>query len=107
MSSIFEVYSALDVVDCLVLDRQGQDVGRIADLVVAGDGRISYAVVELVPELESHKLIGIPWRSLVLAPQRRGAAVKVDRETLRGCPALDCTEWPLSIDLEWRLHVRD
>jgi PRC-barrel domain protein len=88
MSSIFETYGAREVLGDLVLDRRGREVGRIVDIVMAGDGRVSYALVELAPEIESHKLIGIPWRSLLLAPQGRQAAVNVDREALRGCPAL-------------------
>jgi PRC-barrel domain protein len=107
MSSIFETYGAREVLGYPVLDRRGREIGPIVDLVVAGDGRVSYAVVELAGKIQSGKLVGIPWRSLLLAPQRRQAAVNVDREALRGFPALDRGDWPLSIDFEWHLHVHD
>lgn len=91
-----------------VVDVEGDDLGRIEDLVVdVRDGRILYAVLSFGGFLGlADKLFAVPWEALRVDPERQGFLLGIPKQALQGAPGFDKDHWPDMADERFRHAVR-
>ena len=98
---------ASDVLGMDVLDRTGDEVGEIEDLVVnLSNGSIHYAVLEFDRAWNPNdKLVALPMSSL--RPEARGndLTINMTREQLANAPSFDTRQWPNMADSNFRNRV--
>ena len=90
-----------------VVDRSGEEVGRIQELMIdPRSGRVTYAVMSLGGLLGlGEKLFAVPWVSLELDAEKDRFVMDVDRERLRQAPGFDKDDWPNMGDTYWGTDV--
>jgi len=90
-----------------VVDRAGQEVGRIQELMVdPKNGRVTYAVMSFGGVFGlGEKLFAVPWVSLELDPDHDRFFMDVDREKLKDAPGFDKDDWPNMSGTYWGTDV--
>jgi sporulation protein YlmC with PRC-barrel domain len=98
---------ASDVLGMDVLDRTGDEVGEIEDLVVnLSDGSIHYAVLEFDRAWNPNdKLVALPMSSLQPAARGNDLTINMTRERLASAPSFDNRQWPDMADSSFRNRV--
>lgn len=101
------VVKASDLIGYSVANAQGDNLGRIEDIVIdPKQGRIAYAVLSFGGFLGmGDKLFAIPWESLSLKADEQTMLLAVDKEKLQKAPGFDKTEWPNMASREWGTSV--
>jgi hypothetical protein len=90
-----------------VKNPEGQDLGKIDDLVIAEDGTIKYAILSHGGLLGiGDKLIPIPWKALRPGDDKKYLTVNITKETLERAPNFDPKEWPAFTEPEWQKKVQ-
>jgi sporulation protein YlmC with PRC-barrel domain len=86
-----------------VVDRRGEDLGRLEDIMAdAATGRIRYAVLSFGSIFGmGEKLFALPWQVLRPDPENRRFILDIDREQLKNAPAFDRHNWPRMGDPQW------
>jgi sporulation protein YlmC with PRC-barrel domain len=102
-----EVASAAMLIGRDVENRQGDNLGEIADLAIdLSNGRIAYATLEYGGWLGlGEKLAAIPWQSLKADPAERQFILDVTTDQLKTLPSFAREEWPQTLDREWLSNV--
>ena len=102
-----QALSASTLIGNRVVNREGEEVGRIQDLMVdCEDGRLTYAVMAFGGILGiGEKLFAVPWISLELDPDGDGFVLDVDREKLKAAPGFPKDDWPNMSDTYWGTEV--
>lgn len=97
------VFSAKTLTGNRVVNRQGEDLGKIEDLMVDLDqGRIAYAVLSFGGFLGlGDKLFAIPWQALALDPAENRFILGIDKSLLDKAPGFDKNNWPDMADPAW------
>ena len=90
-----------------VVDRAGEEVGRIHELMVdLKNGRVTYAVMSFGGFLGlGEKLFAVPWVSLELDPVKDRFVMDVDRDRLKDAPGFDKDDWPNMSSTYWGTDV--
>jgi sporulation protein YlmC with PRC-barrel domain len=101
------VARASALMDMDVGNGQGQDLGKIEDLVVAFDnGHIIYAVLAYGGWLGlGENMAAVPWKALKLNPAEQTFTLNIDKEKLRDAPHFAKTQWPQTVDPQWLANV--
>ena len=92
-------YEVTEIVGTRVRDPQGEEVGKIDDLVFDTEGRISFAIVGYGGFLGmGQKLVAVPVNSLSYGEEPRHFVLNTSREKIQSAPlfsskALDDPEW--------------
>jgi sporulation protein YlmC with PRC-barrel domain len=88
--------SATSIISDKILDAQGEEVGRIDNLMVnIRTGQVEYAVVEFGSFLGiGGKLFAIPFGQLQLDAEKKVFILSRDKEYLKNSPGFDKTHWP-------------
>ncbi len=94
------------IIGMSVKNPQGQDLGKIDELVISSDGMVKYAIL-------SHggvagigdKLTPIPWKSLKPGEDKKYLTVNITKETLAKAPNFDPKKWPDFTEPEWQKKV--
>jgi sporulation protein YlmC with PRC-barrel domain len=86
-----------------VLTLDGDDIGRVADIMLdVRSGRIAYAVVSAAGQPGiGDKLLAVPWNVLVLDAERQCFVLPVATERVREAPGFDRNRWPAMADPDW------
>jgi sporulation protein YlmC with PRC-barrel domain len=86
-----------------VVDREGNDIGRIEELMIdVATGRVAYAVLSFGGFLGIRdKLFAIPWSQLVVDEARKRFVIDAAKDTLKTAPGFDKDHWPDLGDLEY------
>ncbi|MDS0796528.1 PRC-barrel domain-containing protein [Burkholderia pseudomultivorans] len=86
-----------------VLTMDGDDVGRIADIMLdVRSGRIAYAVVSSGGVAGTgDKLLAVPWNVLALDVERKCFVLPVDTGRVRAAPGFSKDRWPAMADPAW------
>jgi sporulation protein YlmC with PRC-barrel domain len=86
-----------------VVNRQGEDLGKIEDLMIDLDhGRIAYALLSFGGVLGiGDKLFAIPWQALALDPVEKRFILGIDKSLLDRAPGFDKNKWPDMADPAW------
>ncbi len=92
-----------EIVGMSVRNPQGQDLGKLNDLVIADDGSVKFAILSHGGVLGvGDKLIPIPWKALKPAEDKKYLTVNITKETLAKAPNFDPKEWPNFTEPEWQ-----
>lgn len=97
------VLSASTMMGDSVRNPQGEDLGKVEDLVVDLDaGCIAYAVLSFGRYLgRRDKHFAVPWEALRIAPHERRVVLDISKERLENAPGFAKDNWPKTVDREW------
>lgn len=92
-----------------VVNREGEDLGTIEDIMIdVQRGRVAYAVMSCGGLLGlGDKLFAIPWSALTLDAERHRFMLDADRERFDKAPGFDKDHWPSMADDSWATQVHD
>lgn len=90
------VLSASTLTGDKVVNRSGEDLGKIEDLVITLDtGRVAYAVLSFGGILGmGTKLFAVPWSSLTVDSDNKQVVIPADKDKLENAPGFDKDDWP-------------
>lgn len=90
-----------------VVNRQGEDLGDIKDLMIDVDsGRVAYAVLEFGGFLSmGSKLFAVPLSAMELDSENHRFIFDQTEESLENAPGFDKDQWPNFADREWGSSV--
>jgi sporulation protein YlmC with PRC-barrel domain len=107
-TSYRRVLSASTLTGDRVVNRAGEDLGKMHDIMIdIHSGRIAYAVLSFGGFLGiGDKLFAIPWGRLTVDEANRQMVLDVDKQTLERAPGFDKENWPDMSDPAWgtQLH---
>jgi len=83
-----------------VVNRKGEKLGKIEDLVIdPKTSRIDYAVLSFGGFLGmGDKLFAVPLEAMKLSPEEKKFILDVDKERLKNAPGFDKDNWPETED---------
>ena len=86
-----------------VVNRQGEDLGKIEELMIDLDrGRIAYAVLSFGGFLGmGDKLFAIPWQAFGVDTAEKRLVLNADKELMKKAPGFDKSDWPSMADRAW------
>lgn len=101
------VLSATTVVGDRVIDPQGEDLGKIKDIMInVAQGRVVCAVLSFGGMLGvGDTLFAVPWQALRLDPRLHHFVLDVPREKLEKAPGFDRDNWPDMADPEFTRSI--
>ena len=104
-----EIMAASDFEGEDVVNRKGEDLGDIKDIMLdVRRGRIAYAVLSAGGFLGvGNKLFAIPWNALTLDTDRKCFILDVDKERLMNAPGFDPDHWPSMANSQWANHLHN
>ena len=109
MNQFPQVLQASTIIGNKVLNRAGEQLGNLKDLVIdVEEGHVAYAVLSFGGLLGmGDKLFAIPWEALMLNPKDNTFILDVDKEVLREAPGFDKDRWPDNAQYEagWLLDI--
>jgi sporulation protein YlmC with PRC-barrel domain len=97
-------HRASKIVGAEVENPQGEDLGKIEDLVLdPQDGRVAYAVLSFGGFLGlGEKYFAVPWKALqAKAGEDDTLILNVDKEKLQNAPGFDRNTWPDMTSRQW------
>jgi sporulation protein YlmC with PRC-barrel domain len=103
-----ERLSATSIVGDEIRNKQGEDLGKIDNLMInLTTGEVEYAVVEFGSFLGvGGKLFAIPFKELTVDPEKEVFILDRDKEYLKESPGFDKTHWPDTNDHSYFDNVR-
>jgi len=98
-----EVMAAATLDDTQVISSDGEDVGKISDIMLdVRSGRIAYAVLSEGGFLGmGANLHAIPWNALTLDTDAKCFRVSIDAQRIKDDPGFDKDHWPSMADATW------
>ncbi|HEV3279466.1 MAG TPA: PRC-barrel domain-containing protein [Terriglobia bacterium] len=86
-----------------VVNLQGEDLGKIEDLMIDLErGRIAYAVLSFGGFLGmGDKLFAIPWDAFTVDTAQKRLVLNADKELLKKAPGFDKNNWPDMTNSAW------
>ena len=98
-----EVMAASSLEGETVLNRQGETIGEIEEIMLdVKSGRVAYAVLAVGGFLGiGEKYFAVPWRALTLDADRKCFVLDVDKDRLSDAPGFDKDHWPSMADENW------
>ncbi len=86
-----------------VVNRQGESLGQVVDIMINLDrGDVDYVVLSFGGVLGiGDKLFALPWQSISVDTENHNFVVDVDRERLENAPGFDKDHWPNTGDEEF------
>jgi len=101
---MYGVVSASWITGEPVINRQGQDLGKIQDLVIdAKEGRLAYAVLSFGGFMGmGTKLFAMPWKAFEFSNTEHKLILNVDKKQLETAPGFEKdAKWPDFADRAW------
>jgi sporulation protein YlmC with PRC-barrel domain len=96
-------HRASKIIGMDVVNKQGEKVGDIHDIVLDQQGNVSHAVVSTGGFLGiGERLHAVPWNALDRDAEEQKIVLDVDRDRLRNAPGFDRNNWPNLTDQQWR-----
>ena len=88
--------SATTLIGDPVVNRKGENVGKIEDLMIEPErSRVSYAVLSFGGFLGmGNKLFAVPLQAMKLSREDKRFVLDVDKERLKNAPGFDKDQWP-------------
>src|ERR1700674_727153 len=79
-----------------VVNHQGEDLGKLEELMIALDrGRIAYAVLSFGGFLGmGYNVFAIPWQAVGVDTAGKRVVLKADKELLKKATGFDKSNWP-------------
>ena len=93
-----EFLSASTIKKDKVVNREGEDLGKIEELMIdLQSGKIAYAVLSFGGFLGmGDKMFAIPWQALTLRPQEHAFLLDISKETLERAEGFEKENWPFT-----------
>ena len=90
-----------------VVNRQGDDLGKIEDIMIdVPSGHVAYAVLSFGGIMGiGDKLFAIPWSALTLDADRECFVLDIDEQRLKNAPGFDKDHWPSMADTTWASEI--
>ena len=90
-----------------VVNKQGEDLGKLEELMIDLDrGRIAYAVLSFGGFLGmGDKLFAIPWQAFGVDTVEKRLVLNADKELLKKAPGFDKSKWPNMADPTWGTNL--
>jgi sporulation protein YlmC with PRC-barrel domain len=103
------VLSAGTLTGDTVVNREGEDLGKIEDIMIDhASGQVAYAVLSFGGFLGvGDKLFAIPWDAMALDQDEHRFILDVDRKLLEDAPGFDKDNWPDFADPQWGQSIHD
>jgi sporulation protein YlmC with PRC-barrel domain len=103
------VLSASSVTGDSVVDAQGENLGKIEEVMLdVDDERIAYAVLSFGGFLGiGDKLFAVPWGALKLDAQKQCFVLNESKERLKNAPGFEKDSWPNMADRSFGSSVYD
>jgi sporulation protein YlmC with PRC-barrel domain len=101
---MYGVVSASKIIGEAVVNRQGEGLGKIHELVIdAREGRLAYAVLSFGGFMGmGNKLFAMPWKAFEFANTENKLILNVDKVKLASAPGFDRdAKWPDFADRSW------
>ena len=100
--------SATSITGTSVCNRQGEDLGKIEDLMIDVDnGEIQYAVVSFGGFMGlGDKLFAVPLEAMSVDTSDEHFILDQTKERLENAPGFNKDDWPDSANARWRTEVR-
>lgn len=97
------VLSASTISGDAVVNRGGESLGKVEDLMIDVEGgRVSYAVLSFGGFLGmGNKLFAVPFESLELDSYNKRFILDVPKDRLENAPGFDKDNWPNFADRKW------
>ena len=101
------VLSATTIIGDSVRNPEGDDLGKIEDLMLDLEfGRIAYAVLSFGGFMGvGNKLFAVPWPAMTLDTVNKRFTLNVVKEALKDAPGFDKARWPSMSDKTWASGV--
>ncbi len=101
------VLSASTISGDPVRNPQGEDLGKIEDLMIDLDrGRVAYAVLSFGGVFGiGDKLFAVPWKAMAVDTDRHCFMLNVTKDRLKQAPGFDKDNWPDITDSDWSTQV--
>ena len=102
--AMYGVVSASEIIGETVANLQGENVGKILELVIdAGKNRVVYAVLSFGGFMGMrNKLFAIPWEAFEFSETEKKLILNVDRQKLEAAPGFEKGDkWPDFKDTLW------
>ncbi len=95
-----EFLPASDIQGKKVINRDGDHIGKIEDIMIdLHDGRIAYIVISHGGILGvGSKQLAIPWNSLTLRARENAFVLDISKETVDKAEGLDKDKWPVTYE---------
>ena len=104
-----QVLSATTLIGDKVVNRSGEELGSIKELMIDLDeGHVAYAVLSFGGLMGlGEKLFAIPWEAMDLDTEQHVFILSVPKEALENAPGFDKDNWPDNAQYEakWLLDV--
>lgn len=102
-----DVLSAKSLVGDRVVNRTGEELGKIEELMIdLSRGNVAYAVLSFGGFLGmGDKLFAIPFQALKLDADHECFVLDVDKEKLKNAPGFDKDHWPSTADRTWGSQI--
>lgn len=99
--------SSSSITGTKVTNTQGDDLGKIEDLMIDTDtGNVTYAVVSYGGFLGmGDKLFAVPLQAMQVDTDKEEFHLNESKERLENAPGFDKDNWPNFADTQWRQEV--
>lgn len=104
VQEMYGVVLATKIIGEAVVNRQGESLGKIHELVIdAKEGRLAYAVLSFGGFIGmGNKLFAMPWKAFEFANTENKLILDLDKKKLESAPGFDKTaKWPDFADRNW------
>lgn len=88
-------------IGALVLDREGEDVGRVIDVTTNNQGTINFLIVSLCLPDMSDRLVAIPYTASDSPAKSGDVTLALTMDDLKGAPTFSRDEWPYQVHYGW------
>lgn len=106
------LWNAEDVVGMKVVNTQGEELGKIEEIVIHPRGDVAYAVLSFGGTMGvGDKLFAIPWTVLqthateATRGDEKKLVLAVDKERLKNAPGFDKSKWPSMANPDWSKDI--
>lgn len=98
------VLSASTISGDSVVNPQGEDLGKIEDIMIdLTNGQVAYAVLSFGGFMGmGDKLFALPWNSLQVDQKNKKVVLDLPKDTLKESDGFDKSNWPNFADPEFR-----
>jgi sporulation protein YlmC with PRC-barrel domain len=103
MKEYRRVLSATTLVGDSVKNPQGEDIGKVEEIMIdLSSGRVAYVVLSFGGFLGmGEKLFAIPWNYVSVDEEQKCVIIAIDKEKLQRAQGFDKNNWPDMSDPAW------
>ncbi len=103
------VLSASSITGDAVRNTQGEDLGKIQDLMIdVSNGNVRFAVLSFGGFMGmGDKLFAVPLEAMTVDLDRHEFILDVPKERLKEAPGFDKDDWPTDLGGDWGRNVYD